>query len=246
MRNLLVGILAITATSCATAPGKTTNDDPYENFNRSMLAFNLALDEAVLEPVSKGYTAVTPEYGRDRVSDFFQNLREPVTLVNDILQGEGERASQSGFRFVLNSTLGLAGLFDVASYNGLDAHKEDFGQTLATWGVDSGPYLVLPILGSTNPRDLFGLGVDSALLTPTNYARYTGDDDENTAIRAGLSVLNGINARAGAQDSIDYLRSQPEPYTALRRFHTESRDSEIRNGQTNPNKSEKLPEFGDF
>ena len=158
MRTILTIALTLGVAACASVPGETSRNDPYEDFNRSMLGFNLAVDEAILEPVSKGYTAVTPRWGRDRVSDFFVNLGEPVTFVNNILQGEGERALQSGFRFTVNSTLGLAGLFDIARMRGLEQSQEDFGQTLAVWGVDSGPYIVMPLLGSTNPRDLVGFG----------------------------------------------------------------------------------------
>ncbi|MFC6196946.1 MlaA family lipoprotein [Ponticaulis profundi] len=245
MKKLVAGLVALTATACATAPGTTSKNDPYEGFNRSMLEFNLALDDAVLEPVSKGYTAVTPEFGRDRVADFFRNLGEPVTFINNVLQGEGTRAGQSGFRFVINTTLGIAGLWDVARYNGLEQDKEDFGQTLAVWGVDSGPYLVMPILGSTNPRDLFGFGVDRAM-NPTNFVRYSGDDDDDMAIRVGMGVLNGINSRSRAQGAIDSLKTQAEPYVALRSIYTQQRDAAIRNGETAPDEYDELPEFEDF
>jgi phospholipid-binding lipoprotein MlaA len=245
MRNILLGAMALCLTACATAPGETSRDDPYENFNRNMLGFNLALDEAVLEPVSKGYVAVTPRYGRDRVSDFFGNLGEPVTFINDVLQGQGERALQTGFRFTLNSTLGLAGLFDVAAYQGLEGHNEDFGQTLAVWGVNSGPYLVLPLLGSTNPRDLFGMTVDRAV-NPTNFVRYTDDSDDEVSVRVGMGVLSGLNSRAGAQAAIETLRSQPEPYVALRRTYTSQRNANIRNGKAEETSYDDLPDFDDF
>lgn len=244
MRNIVLGAMALSLTACATAPGETSRNDPYESFNRNMLGFNLAVDKVVLEPVSKGYVAVTPEYGRDRVSDFFTNLGEPLTFLNEVLQGEGERAFQTGFRFTLNSTLGLAGLFDIAGYQGLEAHDEDFGQTLAVWGVNSGPYLVMPLLGSTNPRDLFGFAVDRAA-NPTNFVRYTDDSDDETSVRIGMGIINGLNSRAKAQNAIETLRAQPEPYVALRRTYTSQRDANIRNGQTEQNSYEDLPDFGD-
>lgn len=229
MRFLILGLAGLSLGACASAPGTTSENDPYEGFNRSMLSFNLALDEAVIEPVSDGYVAVTPKWGRDRVSDFFQNLREPVTFVNDVLQGEGERALQTGFRFSLNSTLGLAGLFDIAAYEGLEAHKEDFGQTLAVWGVDSGPYLVMPFLGPTNPRDLTGFGVDRAF-NPNTYIQFDSEEEAANATRVGLMAARGLAARSGASNQIEALRKQPEPYVALRTIYTESRDTAIRNG----------------
>ena len=210
MRALTIAAISLSVASCASVPGETSRSDPYEGFNRSMTAFNLGLDEAVLEPVSKGYTAVTPQWGRDRVRDFFVNLGEPITFMNDVFQGEGERALQTGFRFTINSTIGLGGLFDIARFEGLPSHKEDFGQTLAVWGVDSGPYIVLPLLGSTNPRDLVGFGFDRAV-NPWNFVTYSADSDEDLAIRLGLTAINGINTRSRIQGQIEALRSQPEP-----------------------------------
>lgn len=245
MRVLALGVAAVALAGCATVPGETSRNDPYEEFNRKMLSFNFAVDEAILEPASEAYVAVTPKYGRDRVSDFFGNLREPVTFVNEVLQGEGERALQTTARFSINSTLGLAGLFDITGFEGIDRPTEDFGQTLAVWGVDSGPYLVLPFLGPSNPRDFIGGGVDRAL-DPTNYARYSGNDDDELSYRSGLAVLAGLNARAALQEQFDQLGEQPEPYVALRRIYTSSRDAEIRNGQEDPNAYQDLPDFDDF
>ncbi len=245
MKKIVAGAIAISLGACATTPGETVRDDPYEDFNRSMLAFNMAVDKAVLEPVSDGYTKVTPRWGRDRVADFFQNLGEPVTLVNDLLQGEGTRALQTGFRFTINSTLGLAGLFDIVGYEGLPAHKEDFGQTLAVWGVDSGPYLVMPFLGSTNPRDLAGFTFDRAI-APTNYVRYSGDDGDDLVIKTGLSILNGINTRSALDNQIEDLRRQIEPYSSLRDIHVKQRNSAIRNGQKGPDTIPELPDLPDL
>lgn len=245
MRSVLISALLLGVAGCASVPGETSRNDPYEGFNRAMLDFNLGLDEAVLEPVSQGYTTVTPQWGRDRVSDFFGNLGEPVTFINAVLQGNGQAAVETAARFGFNTTFGIAGLFDVAGYEGLERHKEDFGQTLAVWGVDSGPYLVLPLLGSTNPRDLVGFTFDRAI-SPTNYIDYADDSEDETAIRLGMALLNGINARAGAQSQIETLRSQPEPYVALRRTHTAQRDAAIRNGQTDPDAYENLPDFDDY
>lgn len=244
MKKLSAGIMVMLLGACATAPGDTTKNDPFEGFNRNMLAFNLAVDDNVLSPAASGYRAVTPQWGRDRVSDFFQNLGEPVTFVNDVLQGEGERALQTGFRFTINSTVGLGGLFDIAEYEGLPAHKEDFGQTLAVWGVDSGPYIVMPLLGPTNPRDLVGLGADRTV-QPTSYIRYSRKDGTHYGYVTGINILQGVNARAGADAQIKSLKSQPEPYIALRDLHTKRRNAEISNGrgQNEQDVFEELPDF---
>lgn len=245
MRYILFSALVLGVSGCASVPGETSRNDPYEDFNRSMLDFNLGVDKVVFEPVSKGYTAVTPEWGRDRVSDFFVNLGEPISFINAVLQGNGEAAVDTATRFAVNSTFGLAGLFDVAGMEGIERHKEDFGQTLAVWGVDSGPYLVMPFLGSTNPRDLTGFVFDRAV-NPTNFIEYADDSEDDTAIRVGLGILNGINSRSNVQDQIETLRSQPEPYVALRRTHTAQRDAAIRNGQSEPDAYQNLPDFDDY
>ncbi len=247
MKKMIIGLLVLSAGACASAPGETVKNDPYEDFNRSMLAFNLAVDDAVLEPAAKGYSAVTPQWGRDRVSDFFQNLGEPLTFVNEILQGNPDGAATTGLRFTVNSTIGLAGLFDIASSEGIERNDEDFGQTLAVWGVDSGPYLVMPFLGPTNPRDLVGFAADRAA-SPLNYVTYSGDSSDDTTIRIGVAALRGLNARAQAGDRVEQLMNQPEPYTALRSFHVTRRNAEITNGkgQNEQDVFEELPSFDEF
>jgi Surface lipoprotein len=245
MKKLLAGAIAVSLGACASTPGTTSTNDPYEDFNRTMFGFNAAVDKTVIEPVADGYTAVTPQWGRDRVSDFFQNLAEPLTFVNELLQGNGTGALQTGFRFTVNSTLGLAGLFDIAGYEGLPANKEDFGQTLAVWGVDSGPYLVLPFLGSTNPRDLLGFTVERAA-SPTNFARFSGNDEDDTVIKVGMAILNGVNTRSALDKQIESLRNQLEPYSALRDIHVRGRNAAIKNGQNDQTDNPELPDLPDF
>lgn len=212
--------------------------DPYESFNRSMYAFNDGLDHAVLEPVAKGYRAVTNEPVREGVSNFLSNLHEPLNAANQMLQGKPSDAAGAAGRFVINTTIGIVGIFDTASNFGLERKVEDFGQTLGVWGVKSGPYLVLPVIGSTNPRDLFGIGVDAAM-NPINYAQFDGDD----ATRIGLAVAGAVTARESAIETVDGVRNQVDPYTTLRRYYVRNRAAAIGNQQISPNDIEKVPDY---
>jgi phospholipid-binding lipoprotein MlaA len=152
---LLAGALA----GCATSGSNPA--DPLEPFNRAVFGFNDAADEAVIKPVAKGYRAVVPGIVRDGVSNFFSNLEDVWVSVNDVLQGKFQQGFEDFTRFLFNSTFGIAGIFDFASELGLPKHNEDFGQTLGSWGVGSGAYLVLPILGPSTIRDGFGLLLDT-------------------------------------------------------------------------------------
>lgn len=211
--------------------------DPYEDFNRQMFAFNEGLDKAVIEPVAYGYRAVTNEPVREGVGNFTSNLNEPLTFVNHILQGKLPDAGATFGRFVLNTTIGVAGVFDPASSLGIARTNEDFGQTLGTWGVQSGPFLVLPVLGPTTPRDLFGKGGD-VVLNPLNYPEFESDDE----IRLGIAAIGGINAREGAIETIDELRNQIDPYTTVRRLYGRTRAADIGIPYVEPNNAEEVPE----
>jgi len=228
-------LAALSLSGCLTAGPDP--EDPYEDFNRQMFAFNEGLDQAVLSPVAHGYRAVTNEPVREGVGNFASNLNEPVTFVNHVLQGKLPDAGATFGRFVINTTVGIAGIFDPASSMGIQRTKEDFGQTLGTWGVDSGPYLVLPFIGPTNPRDLTGIGGDIAL-NPLNYPEFENDD----AIRLGVMALGGINAREGAIETIDELNNQVDPYTTVRRLYGRTRAADIGIPYSEPNNAEEVPE----
>lgn len=241
-------LLAVALAACASTPAAGANDiaDPYEGFNRKMFAFNNGLDKYALDPAATAYKTVTPEFARDRVTDFLRNLRGPVIFANDVLQGEPDRAGTTFARFGINTTIGLLGLWDAATHMGLDRHNEDFGQTLAVWGVESGPYLVLPVLGPTTPRDLTGFGVDRAI-DPLTWVQLDNDDDTDLAIRAGLGVVGTLNTRVRLDDQINTLNAQPEPYIALRRIYSSSRQAEILNGKVNEDTAyDDLPDFDAF
>ncbi|MCG3168960.1 MAG: putative phospholipid-binding lipoprotein MlaA [Pseudomonadales bacterium] len=177
---LLLGALA--------ARANDTPADPWEGFNRRVFAFNEFMDRTLLEPVASGYQAVTPGFVDVGVSNFFANLGEVPSFVNHVLQGRVADAGLDAGRFAVNTTLGIAGLFDVASRMGIQQKSTDFGVTLGRWGVDPGPYLVLPLLGPCTVRDGVGRGGDW-FLTPVNHV------DDDTA-RWSLRALDTVDTRA--------------------------------------------------
>jgi phospholipid-binding lipoprotein MlaA len=166
------------------------------------------------------------------------NLGEPVTFANEVLQGKIPQAAGTVGRFVINTTIGIAGLFNPAGAFGIERTDEDFGQTLGVWGVQSGPYLVLPFLGSSSPRDLAGMGADTAL-DPLNYAQFDGDD----ATRVGVLVLKGLSGREEAIEAIDGVRQQIDPYTTARRFYVRNRAALVGNSAPASQENEKLPDY---
>ncbi len=241
MRRLIgAGILLVGVASCASAPD--TVYDPLEGFNRQMFAFNEAADKAVLGPVARGYEAVLPGPVRGGIGNVLSNLNSPVVFINDVLQGEPARASDTGVRFVVNSTIGVLGVWDAAAHFGIEGHSEDFGQTLAVWGVGEGPFLVLPLMGPSNFRDLVGRGVDT-VFDPLNWTEFEGDDDLDDTIQITRTVLTVLQGRVAIDAQLEQLRQQPEPYIALRRAYTSQREAEIRNGREEQNPYKDLPDF---
>ena len=236
----IFSIAAMTLSLGARATGIIDDTaDPWEGFNRQMYGFNEGLDRTVLEPASRGYRAVTNEPVRQGVSNFVGNLGEPVVFANQVLQGKIPGAAETFGRFVVNSTVGIVGIFDPATPMGLDEANEDFGQTLGYWGMASGPYLVLPIIGPSSPRDAFGLGVDVAA-NPLNYTEVGGD----TEFRIGTSVLGGLSAREDALETVDDVRdTRLDPYTTLRRFHVRNRAAQIGNREFVPNEIQEVPDY---
>lgn len=231
-RLTATALAALLLAGCATASqgsGESAMDqtnDPLEPANRAVFAFNQVVDKAVLKPVAQGYRAAVPQFGRDRVSDFLSNLKSPIVLANDLLQAEFERAGITVSRFLLNSTFGVLGIMDVAGPMGLPGHSEDFGQTFAVWGVGEGPYLVLPLLGPSNPRDTVGL-VSEWYLDPVNIYFDNESIDWAQWTRTGVTA---VDARERALDPLDELeRSSLDFYSALRSLYRQRRDAEIRN-----------------
>jgi phospholipid-binding lipoprotein MlaA len=212
----------------ASVPARAQEDtnDPLEPFNRAVFTVNDTLDQMLLEPIAMGYRWAVPDLAKEGVSNILDNLRGPVTLLHDLLQGEWDRARITGGRFMLNSIVGLGGIFDVATWAGMeDGHDEDLGQTLAVWGVPDGPYLMLPLLGPSNPRDAIGRVGDlfldpfSIIDTPTEFA----------VSRVAGTV---VTFREQNLDTIAELRrSSLDFYATTRTLGRQVRASEIRNGQ---------------
>jgi phospholipid-binding lipoprotein MlaA len=187
------------------------------------------VDGLFIKPAAQIYRGVLPQQAQDSVRSFLRNLRSPVILANDVLQGDMDRAGNTIGRFLVNTTLGIGGLFDVASDLGIPFHDEDFGQTLAVWGVGEGPYVVLPIFGPSNPRDAVGLASEF-FLDPVNIYLDNQDLDYLTYVRGGLT---GIDARARSLDTLDQLeRTSLDYYAAIRSLYRQHRANEIRNSRS--------------
>lgn len=204
---ITASLTALVLSGCAST--NAPKADPLEGINRATFAFNDTVDAAVLKPVAKGYQAITPQFVRSGVNNLFTNVGDVAGAVNSLLQGKPTQAASNAGRFLVNSTLGIFGLFDVATPMGLEKFNEDFGQTLGTWGVGTGPYLVVPFMGPSTLRDVTGRGVDSYLgwarqvdHIPTRNSAY---GVELIDVRAGL-LGAGQTLEEAALDKYQFLR----------------------------------------
>jgi len=231
-RFIFLMVISFVCSGCAT-PGSTTGHDPWVGMNRSIYGFNDGLDRGVVKPVAQGYKKITPDWARGAIGRFFANLEEPLNMANQLLQGKPLLFLQDTGRFVTNSTLGIGGLFDVADRMNMPAHDEDFGQTLAVWGVPSGPYFVLPFFGPSTVRDaparipefLFGdLG-------------YFGVPD---AVEWGLLGLEIIDTRASLLNTDATLDSAYDKYGVMRDAWIQRREYLIYDGNP-PEETLELP-----
>jgi phospholipid-binding lipoprotein MlaA len=230
----LIGAATLLA-GCASSASRTAGD-PLEPMNRVIFDVNTAVDKAVLIPVSKTYRTVTPKPARNGIRNFLSNLGSPVVLVNDVLQGQWKRAGQTTSRFIINTTAGVGGLFDVAKRNGIEKHKEDFGQTMAVAGIGSGPYLVLPLFGPSSLRDAVGRLPDH-YFAPMTYTRFEGKNTVVTVRRAA----DIIDKRARSLKAVKKLRKNAfDEYTSVRDLYWQTRQDAIINGEL---AIDDLPEF---
>ncbi|NIJ06462.1 phospholipid-binding lipoprotein MlaA [Sphingomonas vulcanisoli] len=225
----LIGLTAfVLLAGCAHVPGqdRLAEKDPLEKFNRGMWNVNMAADRVVMKPVTKVYRAVAPKPVRSGITNFFSNVTEPWSFLNNLLQGKPERAGRNLQRFVVNTTFGLAGLFDRATKLGVQPAPEDLGQTLAVWGVNGGPYLVLPLLGPSTMRDAVGSGV-AAYGDPVNIA--INHADVNVWYKRGYRAAGIVNARSELIESGGdaFLKSSLDPYAAARSAYLQRRRAQI-------------------
>lgn len=219
---MLTVAISLLLTSCAsvTAPD---DRDPWESFNRAIYAFNDGLDRAIVRPVAEVYKEKLPEPVTTSVNNAFSNVDDILVTMNDLLQFKFEQALKDFTRFLYNTTFGLFGLFDVATHMDLPKNNEDFGQTLATWGVANGPYLVLPILGPSNVRDTVGLYVDGTV-DPV----YHIEDEE---ARWSMIVLRAVDKRANLLEATRIMeKSGIDPYVFLRDAYFQHRENLIHDG----------------
>lgn len=236
LRSVLVIAVVALASGCASAPGRTGGPDRLEGFNRGVYKFNDVVDRATLKPVAKGYKKITPRWVRTGVGNFFSNLSYPSTIVNQFLQGKGKLGLRDTGRFLVNTTLGVGGLLDVATKMGLDANDEDFGQTLAVWGVNSGPYVTLPFFGPSSVRDAPSRIVDY-FLGPLTYV-----DIHPWEAEWGMRAVDLVHTRSELLSLDPTLQSTFDPYAFMRDAWLQQREFVIFDGNPPPETLEDIGE----
>lgn len=220
-------LVLLAASGCASIPGgKPDPRDRFERFNRSVYAFNRVVDHAILRPAARGYVRITPAPVRASITRFMDNLTYSTTILNDFLQGKPDDGIHDLARLVVNTTIGIGGLFDPASNMGLPRNQEDFGLTLGTWGVPSGPYLMLPFFGPSDLRDAIGL-VPDEYTTPRAYI-------QDPWVRWSLWTVDVVNQRALLLDTDRMLDNAFDPYAILRSAYLQRRDYLLHGANESP------------
>jgi len=227
IRWVSIALMALLLTACASIPPGSTADprDPFERYNRAMFSFNKTVDDKVLKPVATGYTDVIPDLIRTAIGNFFGNIGDVWTAVNNYLQGKPREGTSDVARVVLNSTFGIVGLIDVATPAGLVQHEEDFGQTLGVWGVKSGPYLILPILGSSTVRD--------GLARPVDLYADPITQIDSVGVENSLRAMRLVDDRATLLYSTRMMEDAAlDPYLFVRDAYLQRRESRVRDGKS--------------
>lgn len=240
-RIIAAAIAACAAAACTSSPEAREAGDPFEPLNRRVYAFNQTADENVIRPTAVFYESAAPNFARQGVRNFFDNLNQPVIAANGLLQADLPTFGSASTRFALNTTIGMGGLFDVASQAGVPEPWADFGQTLGRWGAPSGPYLMLPILGPSNLRDATGRFAD-------NYIHPYGWNPERLGREwiAGGTVLDAVDLRARLDETVRALdRTAIDPYVQLRSGYQQRREALIK-GEAATAPSEDFDDLPDF
>jgi phospholipid-binding lipoprotein MlaA len=232
--------LAALLSACSTpSPESLAANDPWEETNRDVFAFDVWIEHHIAAPVNDGYRAVVPEPAREGLHNVVTNLHAPIVLANDVLQARPKKAVNTLARIVLNSTIGLGGLIDVASKFGIPYHDNDFGVTLGQSGVAEGSYLVLPFIGPLPPRDLVGSGVDGAF-DPLSYARFSGRHILQLS-RSATRILDTVDQRRDDFEGIE--RSSVDFYATTRNLYRQNRNAKIRGDEGDGNAFVNLPDL---
>lgn len=225
---ILFSIIVIYLSSCASSPDTTgkQENDPFESLNREIFAFNDSADKYVIGPIAHAYRDIFPNPVRDSIRNFLLNLRQPASAINATLQGDFTRGATALGRFAINSTAGILGLFDVADYIGLQPIDEDAGQTLGAWGIESGPYIVLPILGPSSTRDVIGK-IGDWLVDPVGL--YLIRQDQQNILIA-TKATQAIDTRVELDGVIEGSRKNSlDPYAIIRTMYLQRREKQISN-----------------
>jgi len=243
MQKKFIFILTVVSLLLLSGCATQANKDPLESMNRGIYKFNDVTDKALLKPVATAYTKVTPSPIRTGISNFFNNLFSVTTILNDLLQLKFTQAFTDTGRFVINSTFGLAGFIDVAGMDGIPNHQEDFGQTLAVWGIHDGAYLVLPFFGPSTLRDTTGFLVDSMTTDPVNYLHNIGEIRTSNQLR-GANLINIRSQLLDAGDLID--QASLDPYAFMRDAYLQRRSAMISEQSPQAKTSDSNDDFGDY
>jgi phospholipid-binding lipoprotein MlaA len=222
---LMMLVLSLTACASIQQTDRVAKIDPFERVNRVVFSFNETADQYVIKPIAEGYKFVLPEFIRTGVTNFFGNINDVLIGANNLLQGKPVSAASDIGRFFVNSTIGVLGLFDVATDMGLDKNREDFGQTLGVWGFSDGPYIVLPFFGASNVRDTVGFVVDVETDFMINTNKLNSDE------KIAINSLRIINRRADLLDAGQLLEDAAfDKYSFLRDGYLQRRRNQIYDG----------------
>ena len=248
--TVLVGLFAaiLLVSACATdngdvMAGDVEVSDPFESTNRAVFSFNNAVDDALIHPIAKGYNTVVPSPARTGVDNALKNLRSPVNFMNQVLQGDFDGAGDVVVRAVVNTLLGIGGLFDLAGHEGIEYEVEDFGQTLAKWGVDHGPYIVVPVLGPSSARDYVGYAVDS-FADPLRWYLFNIEEEGWYYGKLGAEYLN---LRASLVDVLEDLeKSSIDYYAATRSAYYQRREALVNDQGSDVVTAPAIPDYDDY